>query len=63
VATVAACVPLALRYWGRTSESTPDVRPEIPDAEPGEVVDFAPRAIIVAGSEVAQTQIRRVDTA
>ena len=40
--------------------STLAVTSEIPDAEPGEVVDFAPRPIIDARSGEDQAQIRRV---
>ena len=65
VATLAACVPLALRYWAR-----PDVRidvavkSEVSDAEPGEVVDFAPRPIIESVRfEEDQGQIRRIGNA
>ena len=61
VATLAACVPLALRYWGaRASETTGVVASEVPDAEPGEVVDFAPRPIFDARPDKDQVRIRRV---
>jgi MFS family permease len=65
VATLAACVPLALRYWAdRRSESILAVTSEVSDAEPGEVVDFAPRPIIEDVPSVEdQRQIRRVGTA
>jgi MFS family permease len=65
VATLAACVPLALRYWAdRRSESILAVISEVSDAEPGEVVDFAPRPIIEDVPSVEdQRQIRRVGTA
>ena len=63
VATLAACAPLALRYWGRRdSESVLAVTSEVSDAEPGEVVDFAPGPIIDARSE-DRGQIRRVKSA
>ena len=64
VATLAACVPLAVRYWGgRMSEPTVAVKPEVPDAEPGEVVDFAPRPIVDARFEEVQAPIPRVGSA
>jgi MFS family permease len=64
VATLAACIPLALRYWsGRTSESMSVVTSEVPDAEPGEVVDFAPGPLIDGRSDEDQAQVRRVGTA
>ena len=50
----------ALPADGRCPRSTLAVTSEIPDAEPGEVVDFAPRPIIDAASEEDQAQIRRV---
>jgi hypothetical protein len=59
-ATLAACVPLALRsVRRRTSEPIAAVEAEIPDAEPGEVVDFAPRPLLDTGPEEAQTAFRR----
>jgi MFS family permease len=62
VATLAACIPLALRYrqGGRMSEATLGVKLEISDAEPGEVVDFAPQPIIDARSRGDQARIRPV---
>ena len=42
------------------SEATLAVKLEISDAEPGEVVDFAPRPIIDARSQEDQGQIRPV---
>ena len=65
VATLAACVPLALRYWGgRVPASNSAVTSEVPDAEPGEVVDFAPRPVIDARSAEDQVvQIRRIGSA
>ncbi len=65
VATLAACVPLALRYWsGRTSGSIVAIKSEVSDAEPGEVVDFAPRPIVESVRfEEDQGQIRRIGNA
>jgi len=59
VATLAACIPLALRYHrgGQMSQATLGVKAEVPDAEPGEVVDFAPRTRVDADSEVGQAQV------
>ncbi len=61
VATLAACIPLALRYRrGHMPGSTLAVTSEVPDAEPGEVVDFAPRPTIDGPPEEDRVQIRRV---
>jgi MFS family permease len=60
VATVAACIPLAVRYWGGRKSAAPlGVQEEVSDAEPGEVVDFAPRPI-VQGPSSGDAEIRRV---
>jgi MFS family permease len=63
VATLAACIPLALRY---RREHMPradlSVNAEVPDAEPGDVVDFAPRLLLDSGSGGDQAQARRADT-
>ncbi len=49
VATLAACVPLALRYLRRHGAGAlVAVEPEVPDAERGELVDFAPRPLVQA---------------
>ena len=51
VATLAACIPLAVRYFRQGQvHPVPLVDGEVADAEPGEVVDFSPRY------EVATTQ-------
>jgi MFS family permease len=64
VATLAACAPLALRYWrGRKSEPSLTVQLEVSDAEPGEVVDFAPGPVIDSQSVEDRGQIRRVGSA
>ena len=64
VATLAACIPLALRYrHQRTPHANPAVSAEVPDAEPGDVVDFAPRLILDSGSGDDQAQTRRAETA
>ncbi|HEX3946997.1 MAG TPA: MFS transporter [Acidimicrobiales bacterium] len=48
VATLAACLPMALRYGHRRGMVGPPlvVEAEVPDAEPGEVVDFSPRRVL-----------------
>jgi MFS family permease len=56
VATLLACAPLALRYCrrgGRTARPTLEMAAEIPDAEPGEVVDFSPRPIVDVSPDVS----------
>lgn len=63
-ATLAACLPLALRYGRRhDSGAIVAVESEVPDAEPGEVVDFAPRPLVDAGSEGTQASYRQTGTA
>jgi MFS family permease len=64
VATLAACIPLALRYHrgGQMSASTLRVSIGVSDAEPGEVVDFSPRPVVDPG-EMDGAQIRRTGTA
>jgi hypothetical protein len=58
---VAACIPLAFRYrHGHMPVATLAVKAEMCDAEPGEVVDFAPGPIIDARSEEDRATIRRV---
>jgi hypothetical protein len=62
VATLAACIPLAIRYRGEhTSEADSAVEEELSDAEPGGVVDFAPGFIIEGRPE--EVQLRHVGTA
>ena len=51
VATLAACVPLAVRYLRGTRRGDRGGRVRVSDAEPGEVVDFAPGPIIDTGSD------------
>jgi MFS family permease len=64
VATLAACVPLALRYGrARVPAARSAVTSEVSDAEPGEVVDFAPRPVIADRADEAQVQIRRIGSA
>jgi hypothetical protein len=64
VATLAACIPLALRYRREQLPlAHPAVSAEVPDAEPGDVVDFAPRLILGSGSGDDVVQARRADTA
>ena len=64
VATLAACVPLALRYFRRLrSDAMVAVESEVSDAEPGEVVDFAPQPRIEAGPEVRKAPLRRISNA
>ena len=62
VATLAASALLAFRYrrGGQMSDATLAVKPEISDAEPGEVVDLAPRPIIDARYGEDQAQVRPV---
>jgi MFS family permease len=62
VATLAACIPLAVRYVHRQqlSEDAPRVESEVCDAEPGDVVDFAPRPILDVQTNPTQTPLRRV---
>jgi len=61
VTTLVACIPLALRYHrgGQMSEATLGAKGEVPDAEPGGVVDLVPPATVNAGSDADQAQIRR----
>jgi MFS family permease len=59
VATLAASIPLALRYrHGHALEVTMAVEQEQSDAEPGEVVDFAPGPIIDDAPPQAQPPLR-----
>ncbi|HEX3981677.1 MAG TPA: MFS transporter, partial [Acidimicrobiales bacterium] len=63
VATLAACLPLALRYrHAHALEVTMAVDVEQPDAEPGEVVDFAPGPIIDDRSKEDHTDFRQAGT-
>jgi MFS family permease len=63
VATLAACVPLVLRYrHGHVPQRTLAAGTEVSEVEPGDVVDFAPRLLADARSERDQVQIRRVGT-
>ena len=64
VATLAACLPLALRYrHGHSAQQTVAVQEEACDAQPGEVVDFAPGPIIDGRREQAPPPLRRARTA
>jgi MFS family permease len=63
VATLAACVPLALRYVRRQGGPRLVVESEVPDAEPGEVVDFTPRPLVNARTEESQAPYRRAGSA
>jgi MFS family permease len=65
VATLAACIPLALRYrrGGRMSESTAEVAVTSSGSEPGEVVDFAPRTVVDTRVGTDQAHIRRAGSA
>lgn len=65
VATLAASIPLALRYrrGGPTSDSNVAVESEVSDAEPGEVVDFAPQPIFETRPDEGGEVVRRVGTA
>jgi MFS family permease len=64
VATLAACIPLALRYSRRDSVGTTDlVEVEQSDAEPGEVIDFAPGPVIDDARGQGQPSLRRAGTA
>jgi hypothetical protein len=61
VATVAACVPLAVRYLRRPSSGAAvSIESEVSDVEPGEVVDFTPRPMIASRSGGTQWQLRQV---
>jgi MFS family permease len=64
VATLAACLPLALRYSrrGHAAGASAAVEMELSDAEPGEVVDFAPGPVI-DGRSLDQPPVRRFGTA
>ena len=62
VATLAACIPLAFRYRrDHSSEAASAGEEELPDAEPGEVVDFAPGPIIDRRTE--EPRVRHVGSA
>ncbi|HEY4702959.1 MAG TPA: hypothetical protein VIH64_13770, partial [Streptosporangiaceae bacterium] len=64
VATLAACIPLALRYSRRGEvRATEAVLMEQPDAEPGEVVDFAPGPLIDSRREQVQPPLRGAGSA
>jgi MFS family permease len=64
VATLAACIPLALRYRRRGAVRATDVvRVEQSDAEPGEVVDFAPGPIVDSRRDQAQLPLRGAGSA
>jgi hypothetical protein len=64
VATLAACIPLAVRYRREhASEAGSAVEEELSDAVPGEVVDFAPGPIIDAPSDEAPVQLRHAGNA
>jgi MFS family permease len=64
VATLAASLPLALRYRrGHAAQLTTAVEMEQSDAEPGEVVDFAPGPLIDGRSLEDQPPVRRFGTA
>ena len=59
VATLAACIPLAVRYCRRGAvRATDDVAVEQSDAEPGEVVDFAPGLVIDDRRQQADLPLR-----
>jgi MFS family permease len=59
VATLAACLPLALRYCrGNALKAAVAVEEEAYDAEPGEVVDFAPGPIIDSGRQQTPPALR-----
>jgi MFS family permease len=61
LATLSASLPLAVRYLNmRTSRSTLPVSLEVPDAEPGEVVDFAPQARRERRPEETKSPMRHV---
>jgi hypothetical protein len=63
VATLAACFPLALRYrHGHAADLTKAVAMEQSDAEPGEVVDFAPGPVIDDQTPKDQPFVRRYGT-
>jgi MFS family permease len=61
VATLAACIPLALRYHrgGQMSEATLGAKSEESGTERGEVVDLAPGPDVNAGFDADHVQIRR----
>jgi len=64
VATLAASIPLALRYrHGHALEVTMAVAEEQCDAEPGEVVDFAPGPVLDGVRERAQLPLGRAGSA
>jgi MFS family permease len=65
VATLAACIPLALRYSrrGHAFDAPTGFVLEQSDAEPGEVVDFAPGPVMDEGPRGAPTGTRRFRSA
>ena len=64
VATLAASIPLALRYGRRHAiKAATAVDLEQSDAEPGEVIDFAPGPVVDDGRRQAQPPLRRAGTA
>ncbi len=64
VATLAACIPLALRYCrGHALRASRAVEVEQCDAEPGEVVDFAPGPVIDDRRLQAHPPLRRAGSA
>jgi hypothetical protein len=59
VATLAACLPLALRYCRSNAlRAAVPVEEEASDAEPGEVVDFAPGPLIESGGRQTPSTLR-----
>jgi hypothetical protein len=64
VATLAASIPLAVRYCrGHAMRATTAVELEQSDAEPGDVIDFAPGPITDDGPQRAELPLRRAGTA
>jgi MFS family permease len=63
-ATLAACIPLALRCVRQIrTEATGAVNREVSDAEPGELLDFTPRPRIDGETEQGRTPLRRIGSA
>jgi MFS family permease len=64
VATLAASIPLALRYRRERASALPGgIKLEQPDAEPGEVVDFAPGPVLDDQPHEEQPHARRFRSA
>ena len=63
VATLAACIPLAFRYRRDHTSEASAVHQELSDAEPGEVVDFAPGPTVERRSDETRALLRHAGSA